>query len=477
MDKNYVTVGSILFLVRRRSCLTLILLVAAAMVDSYAQPLKKRGQLGVAAVALTDSLARVARLVRAEGVWVRQVIPRSTAERIGIRSGDVVISINRQPITTAVDLGRFAQQVVEGDTVRVGVVREGNPQTLTGIAQARPVPLATDLELIYDQFPFQNDGKPAGQIRALVKRAKSAAGQKLPVVYFIQGTACLSMAYLPEGDPYKTATDELARRGFAVFMIEKPGMGDNLGTPSCQSTGFNTELAAFRQGYDRLLTYKDIDTNQVFLFGHSLGGITAPLLAQRHRSRGIVVFGGVVRTWHDYIVDVLRDQKILEGADPGQTEADLQVLRPFLYGYFYQKQSPEALLAKNPDLKPLVRRLLEYEADSLIFSRHYRFWQELNDHNLYAAWQRVNAPVLALYGEADVNALKPDDHIQIASIVNRQHHGWGTFQLVHRTDHSMLVVGTMAEYQQYRKNRPDTTYPFNTAMLDDIANWMRQQAK
>lgn len=455
----------------------LILILPTTMVGSYAQPIKKRGQLGVAAVALTDSLAHVAGLTDLKGVWVRQVIPRSTAERIGIQAGDVVAEINGQDILSQAHLSRFAQQLVEGDSLRVVLVRQGKRQTFQGIAQARPVPMAADLEMTYDQFPFYDGGKPAGQIRALVKRVKSLAGRKLPVVYFIQGTACLSMAYLPEGDPYKTATDELARRGFAVFMIEKPGMGDNLGTPSCQSTGFNTELSAFQQGYDHLLTYAGIDTSQVFLFGHSLGGITAPLLAQTHRPKGIVVFGGVIRTWHDYIVDVLRDQKILEGADPGCTEADLQSLRPFLYGYFYQKQSPKSLLTADPAQEPLVRHLLEYEGDSLIFSRHYRFWQELNDYNLYEAWQGVHAPVLALYGEADVSALKPDDHVQIVHIVNREHPGWGTYRLVLRTDHSMQVVGTMAEYLQHRQTHPDETYPLNTSMLDGIVNWMEQQVK
>lgn len=441
--------------------------------SSSGQVLKKRGQLGVAAVALTDSLAQLSGLTQKQGVWVRQVIGGSTAEQIGICSGDVVLQINQQAIISPADLMAFAQQVVEGDSLRITLLRRGSRQTLRGLAKPRPVLLSADLELTYDHFSFTDNGKQAGQIRTIVKRAKTFAGQKLPVVYFIQGTSCLSMAYLPDGDPYKLATDELARRGFAVFMIEKPGMGDNAGTPSCQSIGFDTELAAFTQGYKRLLTYDGVDTSRIFLFGHSLGGITAPLLAQAYRPKGIIVFGGVLRTWHDYIVDVIRDQKILEGAEPAQAEADLQALRPFLYGYFYQKQSPRELVAANSGIEPLVRRLLDYEADSLIFGRHYTFWQELNDHNLYAAWQTINIPVLTLYGEADINALKPDDHVQIVSIVNRQHPGLATYQLVAKTNHSMQIVGTMATYLQ-KRHEADQLYSFNTGMFDDIAKWIRQ---
>lgn len=444
-----------------------------AQFTSLGQVLKKRGQLGIAAVALTDSLAQISGLTQKQGVWVRQVIGGSTAEQIGIRPGDVVIQINQQAITTPTDLMAFAQQVVEGDSLHIALLRRGNRQTLRGLAKPRPIPLSADLALTYDHFSFTDNGKQAGHIRTIVKRAKTFAGQKLPVVYFIQGTSCLSMAYLPDGDPYKLATDELARRGFAVFMVEKPGIGDNTGTASCQSTGFNTELAAFTQGYKRLLTYDWVDTSRIFLFGHSLGGITAPLLAQTYRPRGIIVFGGVLRTWHDYMVDVIRDQKILEGAEPAQAEADLQALRPFLYGYFYQRQSPKELVSANPSIEPLVRRLLDYESDSLIFSRHYTFWQELNAHNLYAAWQTINTPVLALYGEADINALKPDDHLQITAIVNRQHPGLATYQLVEKTNHSMQLAGTMAAYLQHR-HEAGQQYPLNTRMFDDIVKWIRQ---
>jgi serine protease Do len=55
--------------------------------------------LGLRVEVITPELARSLRLDNAKGVVVSQVAPESPAAEAGIRRGDIVREINRQPVT------------------------------------------------------------------------------------------------------------------------------------------------------------------------------------------------------------------------------------------------------------------------------------------------------------------------------------------------------------------------------------------
>lgn len=459
---------------KRINLLFQLALLATTVQLAPGQHLKKRGVIGVVPAPVSETIAKYVGLPKAEGVLVQQIVPNTTASQIGIQEKDIITNVNGISIKGPQELIAFSQKLTEGDPVKVTFIRNKQEQVLSGTVKARANEVAPDLEMVYDEFPFQS-----GYIRAMVKRPKGSEGKKMPVVYFIQGASCMTMGYLPPVDPYRMATDQLARKGYAVYMVEKPGMGDCDGTKPCAEIGFNTELSAFQKGYDKLLTYDWVDKNRVFLFGHSLGGIVAPLLAEQYKPTGVVVYGTVVRTWHDYLLDILRDQKTLEGADFATVEDDLRAFREPMYQYFYGKKSPQELVKANPAVAQQLDNMFGYDGKNSLIGRHYTFWQELNDKNLYAAWKNTSAPVLAIYGGADVAAMKPDDHIQIANIVNRYHPGNGEYFFLPKTDHIFVESGTMQEYLKI-KDAPEygqlLRNKFNTKLIEKLDEWMKQKS-
>ncbi len=58
----------------------------------------KRGVLGVNLQVLTPEIAQIYGLADAQGALVSQVIEGSAAEKAGIRTGDVITSINGQNV-------------------------------------------------------------------------------------------------------------------------------------------------------------------------------------------------------------------------------------------------------------------------------------------------------------------------------------------------------------------------------------------
>ncbi len=58
----------------------------------------------------------------------------------------------------------------------------------------------------------------------------------------------------------------------------------------CLKINYEEELKGFRNGLKTLKQNRFADTSNIFIFGHALGGITAPLIASENKVRGIMVF-------------------------------------------------------------------------------------------------------------------------------------------------------------------------------------------
>ena len=93
----------------------------------------RRYQLGLAAVPLTDQLARFFHCSEG-GVLVSEVRPGGAAEQAGIRAGDCLTRVGEDPVPTPLQLSKLLDQVLstgEGNlTFRVTVVRNRAVQSL-----------------------------------------------------------------------------------------------------------------------------------------------------------------------------------------------------------------------------------------------------------------------------------------------------------------------------------------------------------
>jgi serine protease Do len=90
-----------------------------------------RGWLGIAIQDVTDELASSFGVREREGVLVADVMKGGPAEAAGLRPGDVIVELNGTKIREVPDLQRRVAAVAPGQTVAVGVVREGKPQRLS----------------------------------------------------------------------------------------------------------------------------------------------------------------------------------------------------------------------------------------------------------------------------------------------------------------------------------------------------------
>jgi len=91
----------------------------------------KRGQLGIKGTEMTADMAKAFNVDAQRGAFVSEVLPQSAAQKAGVKSGDIITSINDKPITSFAELRVKVGTTPPGEQVKLGLLREGKPITVT----------------------------------------------------------------------------------------------------------------------------------------------------------------------------------------------------------------------------------------------------------------------------------------------------------------------------------------------------------
>lgn len=87
----------------------------------------KRGELGIMGTELNSELAKAMKVDAQRGAFISQVMPKSAAEKAGIKAGDVILSMNGKPISSFASFRADIGTLPIGTKVTLGLLRDGKP--------------------------------------------------------------------------------------------------------------------------------------------------------------------------------------------------------------------------------------------------------------------------------------------------------------------------------------------------------------
>lgn len=90
----------------------------------------KRGLLGIKGMEMSADIAKAFNLNVQRGAFVSEVLPNSGSAKAGIKSGDVIVSLNDKPLSSFAELRSRIATTEPGAKVKLGLLRDGKPLTV-----------------------------------------------------------------------------------------------------------------------------------------------------------------------------------------------------------------------------------------------------------------------------------------------------------------------------------------------------------
>lgn len=321
----------------------------------------------------------------AGAVVVTAVPEGSAAEAAGVLAGDVLAALDGATITSIPQVQSVIGGHRGGDELAIDIRRDGEIRSLVAVLKSFP-----SETLPNTVFEYGHVSLPDGvRLRTIVSRPAPATS-RAPALMLLQGGGCGSI-----DNPYAGSTGPnafvhaAALRGFVTLRVDKPGTGESEGPP-CAEIGFREELMGYEAALRALLEDPAVDRERVYLFGISLGGFFAPLLAREAPVAGLVTYGTI---------------GFSPGPYPGRSE---------------------------------------------------RFFREIAEVDILAAWAAVDTRVLLLRGTFEDRAAA-SDHLNIAATVNSARPRRAEYRELAGLDHCWTKHATLEASQDNCGGGEETT--------------------
>ena len=321
-----------------------------------------------------------------------------------------------------------------------------------------------NVDVLYD-FVTAPDGK---RLRTIITKPRDAKG-KLPVIFVAGWLSCDSVE-APAGtkDESGLVFRGLAQLpGFALFRMDKQGVVDSEGV--CAETDFNSELAGYRAAFRALKNYDFIDTKKIYMLGISNGGGFAPLIpesdTEQAQVRGYISVGGWVKTWFEHMLEIERRRFALMGKSPGEINDRMKGVAALYHEWLIKGRPVDEILKEKPQLADLWP---EGKDHAHLYGRPLKFYQQLQQLNLAAAWSRVKVPSYVLRGAFDWIMSRNDSEL-IASYVNNNG-DLATFYEIPQTGHTFQHYLSLADAFKGK------SAPFEPKIIGLLADWLRKEA-
>ena len=401
------------------------------------------------------------------GIIVDSIIANSSFAALKLQKGDIITDLNGNKIASMEAYGKIASNIRTGEKVEVKFIRNQQNMNASGSAVMRPYEQSDIADVQYDWVKFRN-----GYLRAITRKPKGKTN--CAAILLVPGYGCGSIENYMSSYNGKILTEWL-KAGYAVVTIEKSGLGDSYNCVPCSEVDLATDIESFDAGYNYMEQLPFVDKNNLYIWGHSMGGIIAPEIAKRHHPKGVMVFGTTFRPWSEFLLEMHRVQKpLLENQTYLQTEDFMRKIQKIYYEFFILRKTREDLL-KNPEYKDLVVSELGYkEGSNDMWGRYLAFWPQIDSLNLAQSWQAIDCPVLILHGASDYESCSIAEPQLITACVNAAHPGNATMLVVPELDHFMMKSKNWEEARDNFKAQQYVKGNFNYSIAEETINWLKK---
>ena len=279
--------------------------------------------------------------------------------------------------------------------------------------------------------------------------------EPVPAVVFVHGSGSSNMdEKVYKLTPFKDLAEGLAKQGIASLRYDKRSFAHGLkmmkaGTITVREETIEDAVAAS----ELLKRTPGVDPQQIFIIGHSMGGMLAPRIdAEGGNFRGLILLAGSPRKLEDIMVCQTKEMLELSGKLTRKIlEKQVRTLEDTFRG-LYDLSDEEAKAKKMGGGTTLY------------------YFKEMGQHPVEGYLDKLTKPVLVMQGGKDFQVKADVDYRLYQELL--KDHPDATFRLYENLNHCFVpsVYGSIDKAKQEYKVKQH----IGEDVISDIADWIRK---
>jgi dipeptidyl aminopeptidase/acylaminoacyl peptidase len=288
---------------------------------------------------------------------------------------------------------------------------------------------------------------PGHSLVGLLTTPKNAVNY--PVVVLVHGSGPHDMdETVGPNKPFKDLAAGLAAKGVASIRYVKRTMiysGEFGGVFTVKEETIDDAVAAVNFA----ATLPGVDKKEIYLFGHSLGGMLAPRIATMAPSlKGLILAAAPARKFSDLMAE---QNKYMFALSKDTTQA-------------VKKQLDNALAEVE---RTRITQAGTMKPDSSILGIPVSYWVDLNNYNQVESAKKLNKRMLIFQGANDFQVSVADFDLWNAALGRKSNVTLKLYPDLNHLMSSQLEKGSLAQYQQASS--------VSETLINDIVAWIKQK--
>ena len=273
----------------------------------------------------------------------------------------------------------------------------------------------------------------------------------------------------------KTISVHLANNGLASFRYDKRGVGKT--QDLALEVGFNDIVNDARSAINFLSNLKEIDTNNIFILGHSEGGIVGTILSAENKNiKGFIGIASPITPLDEEVLRQISHILLMQGKSKEKVD---QLTNAFKDTFDLMRKYRDWDKIDAHEIKQMFSKVafgfkvLPANAAKNAIAKQFRpiWFIQSFDYNFEDIAAKISCPVLLLFGEKDY---------QVPSEEGKR---FEKILLENNIDVKLVVVPNLNHMLRFNPGKmdPKTSLKslktnFDKRVLDNIIDWLERKS-
>ncbi|GMM84607.1 alpha/beta hydrolase family protein [Pseudoalteromonas sp. MTN2-4] len=254
---------------------------------------------------------------------------------------------------------------------------------------------------------------------------------------------------------FKQLSEQLIEAGYASFCYDKRGAGKSEG--DFKTAGLEEVVLDAHQAINHISTHKQVNTDAIYVLGHSEGACLAPEIANENKLiSGLIMLCASLRSFEE---DGIKNAEVMNRDLDALKGLKGKILRLFLYTKDPAKTMRDLRQKVESTDKPTVR--VGFQKVST------KFYRETFNYDVKSHLANTIKPILAIGGEKDFQC-----HSDDTKLIDKVTKASTSTHIIENMDHTLRLQTGLPSLASYKNAGKNDIMPEVAIQLND---WLSGQ--